>query len=399
VIGFLQIVTLAAIVLNGLNISIGQTHVTTERLILPLVAFGLAIKIFSKTHIRLARPTKYYVVFLLFALVSAISSGIIDHGIGLALTILPFSFFLLFMQNGLSRRALNSLFEITLWYLALGGIIAFILLKNSDGALPLIGNMLDNSKRVQLTMSEPNIFGATVAILMVYHFSCSRLSTRHASLYALSFVALILSGSKMPALAFLVGLAFFIIRSDIIRKRVPIFLVLIGGISIIMIGILYSGSIYKYYDEMLARPETVNIRLTILSIAWHRFLDNPIIGNGPLDFGLHNQHLLDAMGTEDTRTVWIANIGVAILHDEGIVGIIVFSAFLFACWQRGQRAIRVGDKAFVSYLAALLVMLVADQATSTHLSAIFGMVTGLVCSPAVKPVKARAQGQGRSQQV
>lgn len=392
-IGVLQIATLVAIVLNGLDLSNGSLHLNTERLLLPFVVVGLAIKFLSRDRIYLSAPTRYYAVFLLSAVLSAIVAGLMDHVNGLIVTIAPFFYFLLFAQPGLFRRGLQYAIEGALWYLAVCSILAFLIIGKMGHTFTLVPNAIDTSNRVALTMMEPNILGATIGIFLVIHLSNLQFSKRKIALTLLSLIALIMTGSKVPYLAFLVGVIFLLIRSGAWRGATSI-LVTFGGVAIAGVGaVLFSGKLYDFYVTMLDRPDAINNRMFALTIGWQRFLEHPIFGNGPLDFARYNQTILTYMGSDNARNMWIWQIWVAVLHDEGLIGFVVFVFFLIAVWWRGQRMVRLGRREYIGYLAAMLVTLIADQTTTTHLSAIFGVLLGLVCSQPVAERAMRKVGQ------
>ena len=375
-IAILQSLTLVAIALNGVDFRIGGIDLNSERVLIPLILLALAGHALANRPIFVSKPAWLYfgwVLSVVTALLLAIHPVI--HVNGLLISVAPFGYFLLFMQKGLSARRLNALLEIFLWIMSVASIAVFVLWTQSG----LFPGLIDRG-RIMLTMVEPNILGATLAGLMVMHLGSARIGARVVLVQLLSLGALLLTASKMPYAAYFAAILYLLFRSGVLRGVIPIMFMTSGVIVLVAMSVLLADSFQSLYLAVLDRPDAINNRMYGLTLGWERFLQRPFFGNGPLDFAFASPEILVRMGTDDLKNLWIWQIWVAVLHDEGLFGFVFFMAFLVTSWIRCERLIRSGQRQFMGYAAGMIAVLAASQTTTLHLSAIFGLVFGLANS-------------------
>ncbi len=390
----LQVFSLLAVALNGIDINTGSVTLNFERILLFPVAICLTLALFLPGVLRFTLPAGLYLAWVVSVVIATLlSSSPVAHFNGFLITVAPYFYFLLFSQKSFSHGSMGKVIETFLWFLATGSVIAFSIWLTT-GTLEW---MIDRG-RINFTMAEPNILGATLATLMVMHLHFFRPGFRHYALHAISLLALVLTQSKTPYGAYFVSVTYYLVRSGALRRPAPFFLLLFGGIMGFLVLVVFSNTITDLYASHLQRQDAINNRMYSLYYGWEHFLMRPIFGNGPLDFSFASHSILAQMGTDDTRNLWIWQIWVALLHDEGAVGFICFVAFLIMNWLRAGRMINRGQRQFIGYQAGMISLLVASQATTLHLSALFGITMGLVNSPAlnlapskIRPIKKPAR--------
>ena len=375
-----QVLAFIAIALDGIDMKFGSIDMNTERLLLPVIVMVLFVRIMAERKISFPNATNFYALWVVTVVCSALLTGDLGaHMSGLLISIAPFFYFLLFTQKGLSREGLARVLERFLWAISISSILIYAIWWGTGR----FSFMIDRD-RIQLTMTEPNILGAFIASLMMVHLAFFKWGTRHLTLHIVCATALALTASKAPYIAYALALVFYLFRSGALRKANALLLTWLIVFGLPLAGIVFSGSFADFYYTMLDRPDAIRNRMFALNIGWERFLERPILGNGPLDFSLYNNSILSAMGTENTRNMWIWQIWVALLHDEGVVGFTFFVAFIIASWKRGGRMVRRGNPEFIAIQAGALAVIISSQVTTTHLAAMFGVTFGLLNAPAFR---------------
>lgn len=388
-IAVLQIISMFAIAIGGLEFTAFGAHLNSERVVSAVIVFGLLLYVISNRIIYWSFPAWMYLAWAMIVVLSFIlSDNPSAHLNGLLITLVPFVFFVLFQQAGLTARQIIVVAETFLWTAALTGITVFIVWSTTGALEPLM-----DRGRIMLLVSEPNIFGAYLAIFMVIHMSVSRIRPRVVILHLVSAVALILTASKGPYIFYLVGLLFTLLKKGVLLRPGPFVAMLLGLVGASILGILMADRIGEFYQAALDRPDAINNRLRLLEVAWSRIGASPLLGHGPLDFALVSPDLLMRMGTTNVQNLWIWQIWVAILHDQGAIGLVTFVFLLVGSWRRCSKQARQGSTIHIGYLAAILVIVGVSQTTTLHLSAIFGMILGLANgrAPAAELVEERFQ--------
>jgi len=230
-------------------------------------------------------------------------------------------------------------------------------------------------------MIEPNIFGAVMAAMMIVHFAYFRFCLRHFVLHGMGLLALLLTASRFPYLAYALCMPYYLFRSGLIRRPIVQAGLAAGVISITILTGFFFEKLYNTYDAYVNRQDTITSRNTILAAAWRGAFKKPIIGHGPLDFGLTNYDLLNILGATEDKALWIWQMFVAIIYDEGLIGLGFYLAFLIALWAYTEQMIKEGQKHFLAYQAGALALVISSQGTTEHLTATFGVILGLANSP------------------
>lgn len=375
---FLQLCAIAAILTDGVGFQVGTVNMNSERLLLPIVASYLFVAWCTGRRLPADRATICYVLWIVTLVISAaLTPSPAAHINGFLICVSPLFYYLLFRGARITVDAMGSCIEWLLWIVSIAGILIYGAYLTTGAFAPLT-----DRGRLALLMMEPNILGSTVAALALAHFGYFRRRVRHLLLYGLVFLLLLATFSKAPYVAFAVGSAYYFIQTGAFRSNTAKIAALTLVLLALFTAVVFPQLALKFYVTFLDRPDAISNRMYALLIGWKRFLEHPIFGNGPLDFSLYNPSILDQMGTDSKRNMWIWQMVVAILHDSGLVGGLFFALFVLFTWRRGKAQVRRGHREYIGYMSALLALIISSQLTTVHLTAIFGVTSGLVASVA-----------------
>ncbi len=326
--------------------------------------------------------------------VSTIASrNVAPHLPPLLIAIVPIAYFAFIAGERLDAVIVDRIVRILLWIMGIAGVVSIASFRVlGPNRLPL--DLVDEFGRVKLTVIEPNLLGSTLGFLILLSLPRARWNWSGIAMYFLAGVTLVGSFSKAPLAALIISLVLFGLFRGIARRAsltmalvLPVWLVGMGGV--ILLTLL--PSVTDIYDRVLARDDAIISRSYFLRLAMQRFWESPLIGRGPGDFGLQNKALLWAVGGQDGNNLWIAQMMVNILHDSGIIGLLIYLLFLSLLLQQGLRWIKAGSLDHCGYVAAFISILISSQASTVHLNAIFGIAAGLIVAlPRLSPIR-RAQ--------
>ena len=297
---------------------------------------------------------------------------------------MPVAVLALFVVRKVDLSFLSIFARRLLWTISIAGVVEIAL--NFAGHHAILQQFAFVSDgRLQLTTLEPNILGSSLAVLILSTLPRARWTWPNIILYTCAFVTFAGAGSKMPLIGMVVGLIVFTALRSIALGRslsgsifVPIWL---GGVIFLVISATVP-SVQGLYNKTLAHSGAIETRLIVNKVALERFKESPVIGRGPGDFAFVDQSLLAEFGAEDRRNLWIGQMGLAILHDSGVLGMFLYIVFLITLLSRGFSFIRAGSIDHCGFLAAFVSVFLSSQATTVHLNLIFGIAAGLLaCAP------------------
>ncbi|UUL82179.1 O-antigen ligase family protein [Sphingomonas qomolangmaensis] len=376
----LFIAVIVGLVSNGLSIEIGGFPVTIERAIgLTLIAL-MSISIASD-HSKYAGKD---LILLLLAwnailFVSAVltaSPG--AHMAALAISLVPTAAFWLIVRYQLPHATIARVVQNVLWFSGIAGLIGLIVGRVAGYEISL---WYDDMGRMRLFISEPNLLGSAMGFLILVSMARAKFTLSWIIPIALSVFVLLAANSRVPVLAFgICAVLFSILRSIATRRGVnqSLLLPLWAGVALLTVILVFSTQVQDFYDTSLRREDTYSVRAFLIDVALERFREKPVLGAGPGDFGLQNFNIMKQFGATDRNTLWVPNMFISVLHDSGIAGIIVYTVFLVALTVTGLRRIFRGSVAHCAYVSAFLFIVICSQATTVHLSIIFGVAAGLV---------------------
>jgi len=365
------------------TVRVGAWHAKAEDFVAPFVAVAIAGQIVT-AHRRLRLR---FLDWLLIALVtlnfvsSYVNSPQPSATLKWALqfTLTTFSYFVV-VQLISDRERLRKAMSILLILgtaEVLFGILCYISFHVAGTKLGIsIWSFLENTPAVMGSLWEPNIFGGYAAALAVMFLLYRLTSDDRLGWYSLGFLlallALLLSLARQGWIAFAVGLIFLcwyqISRGKVSLRKVFTFAVAIAIIAVVLAVLASQGDTYlRHRLETMTHPTqeyTFNQRIYHILMALQHVREHPWLGWGTNSFSL----FWNWQTEQGVEPAWLGNPEVRILHDTGVIGLIIFIAFLGKLlWDSFviiKRAINPADvQETGALLAGLIVLLVAFQAT------------------------------------
>jgi O-antigen ligase len=128
--------------------------------------------------------------------------------------------------------------------------------------------------------------------------------------------------------------------------------------------------------EPAVDPNTLT-RIVQVSSAFEEVLKHPMLGGGTSSFQLAFDW--QALGEEWEDQGWIGNTEMRVLHDTGIVGLVIFTGFLVSLFRRSRMVLKLEpNPVLVALLASALVYCISFQATEGTLLAFPWVHLGMI---------------------
>ncbi len=237
------------------------------------------------------------------------------------------------------------------------------------------------------TLYEANLLGSFCgAVFMLMLVFYSQKPTRNL-LFGLLVTAggMVVSFSRGALGATLVAsVVFFFLgrRIGLLRKAVMKKLAVSMATLCLVLAITlfpsYMQRLSSFTPEGLASDNEAQSRIIAIAFAFENIVKHPILGNGTSSFQLFFTYGEAGLGEQEAG-FWIGNAEIRMAHDTGLVGLIVFMAFIGALVKRSIRRLR---QHFNLELLALflsgLVYCIAFQATEGTLLAFPWIHFGLI---------------------
>jgi O-antigen ligase len=123
-------------------------------------------------------------------------------------------------------------------------------------------------------------------------------------------------------------------------------------------------------------PNTLT-RVVQVTTAFDEVLKHPFLGGGTSSFQLAFDW--QSLGEEWEEQGWIGNTEMRVLHDTGIVGLVIFVAFLVFLYRQSRKVLKSeSNPELVALLASALVYCISFQATEGTLLAFPWVHLGLI---------------------
>ncbi len=234
---------------------------------------------------------------------------------------------------------------------------------------------------------EANILGAfsgAVAVMMLAMYMQERKYKFLIGFSLIGLVAMAASLSRAALGATLAGLAlvgiFGLVRGLLNGKAIRSIV-----LAIACAGLMIGPFVMSHYTERFstveiadptADPNTMTRAVQTFS-AVDEILKHPFFGGGTASFQLAFDWQSFGAGWEDQG--WIGNTELRVLHDTGIVGLIVFAGFVFSLARNGWKVLkRESSPELAALLASACVYLISFQATEGTLLAFTWVHLGLI---------------------
>jgi hypothetical protein len=252
---------------------------------------------------------------------------------------------------------------------------------------------------------EANILGSysgALAVMMLVTYLYDR-RRRFLVGFALTFAGMAISLSRGALGATFIGLlivAVFSIRKRLLTRK------LLLGISqatlcalLLVLPVVLSQYTERFstvdISDPTSDPNTLT-RVVQVGSALDEILKHPVWGGGTSSFQLAFDW--QSLGTEWEDQGWIGNTEMRVLHDTGLVGLVVFVTFLVSLYRRSKTVLKLeSNPELFALLASAAVYCVAFQATEGTLLAFPWVHLGLLgCAISVSASK-MADGKGLDQ--
>ena len=233
---------------------------------------------------------------------------------------------------------------------------------------------------------EANLLGSTsgalsVMMLVMYLYEHRR---RFLVGFALALAGMAISLSRGALGATVIGLgvvAIFSLRKELLNRQV---LANVAKATLCSLLVVLPAVVPQYAErfntmdigEPAMDPNTLT-RVVQVSSAFEEVLKHPMLGGGTSSFQLAFDW--QALGEEWEDQGWIGNTEMRVLHDTGVVGLVIFVAFLVSLYRRSRKVLKLGpNPVLVALLASALVYCISFQATEGTLLAFSWVHLGLI---------------------
>jgi hypothetical protein len=250
---------------------------------------------------------------------------------------------------------------------------------------------------------EANILGSysgALAVMMLVTYLYDR-RRRFLAGFALGFAGMAISLSRAALGATLIALlvvAVFTAMKGLLARKL-----LVGIAEATLCSLLLAlPVVVSQYTERFstvdvsdptADPNTLT-RVVQAASAYEEVLKHPVWGGGTSSFQLAFDW--QSLGAEWEDQGWIGNTEIRVLHDTGLVGLVVFTGFLVSLYRRSRRAIKFDtNPELVALLTSSIVYCIAFQATEGTLLAFTWVHLGLIgCAISLVSASRTAHGEG-----
>jgi oligosaccharide repeat unit polymerase len=298
---------------------------------------------------------------------------------------------------------LQRAFDILLWVGAAEsayGILCFLSNHFWQTSFGVEAGQYGATPGVYGTQYEANLFGsytACCAIMFLACFMLSEIKSRRALYgfgFAVTMLGTIISLARSVFLAFPVA-ALFVVWIALrkgqlqLRKLLPMAL---GAVLVLLITSPFIlGVVRERFSTIdpaqLASDSTTLYRIVQIAAALKDVQAHPILGTGTASFQLFfdwNDYIPGMREETDDAAGWVSSTPVRILHDTGLVGLIIFTGFLgslaAAVYKAGHVAGPQTKVALMALSAGLLLYAITFQATEATILAFTWVHLGLLAA-------------------
>ncbi len=314
-----------------------------------------------------------------------------------AIVISPY-FLLRFLVT--DQRKLQRAFDILLWIGAAEsayGILCFLSNHFWQTSFGVDADQYGAIPGVYGTQYEANLFGSYTACCAIMFLACFMLKPRRA-LYgfglAVTMLGTIISLARSVFLAFPVAALFVVwiaLRKGQLQLR-KLFPMAVGVVLILLVASPFIlGFVRERFSTVdpaeLASDSTTLTRIVQIAAAVQDVQTHPILGTGTASFQLFfdwNDYIPGMRAENDDPGGWVSNTPVRILHDTGVVGLIIFIGFLgslaAAVYKAGRVAGPQTKVVLIALSAGLLLYAITFQATEATILAFTWVHLGLLAT-------------------
>jgi hypothetical protein len=414
---------LCLVPLNGFPIPVGATNVRADQTLSALMVIGLGLSaLFVGRRLYIDRPLLALMVLLGL---NAVTTAFVSPSLGYSATQVvnltaTWAIYAVIVNCVETAEAADRVTAVYLWVMALAAVIGIAAFAAGIAGFPIgmanvEGNPLDIGQPYGAfgTAVEPNIFGSmcqsafVAAAAMLLLGQRDEPPFRRSYLWAILVVSglgLLLSFTRGAWVGTMCGLLAVVVLAPVIGRRVSLVPLALPSVAAAL-GITWlwtsdgpAGVFFRYKVNNLFNPqsETATFRLVSYGLAWAQILEKPIFGWGTFTYAALLAQGSDVKELGVEHSLWIGNYVLLILHDTGIVGLLVFAALIVAVLRIGRHAARsliaprpqsaIAVLSLVASLCGLLVSFLASSGfTFTYPWVVIGLIGAYGRSTAVNP--------------
>lgn len=256
--------------------------------------------------------------------------------------------------------------------------------------------------RIKMMLLEPNLFGIAMAVfslLSIAEFNKSKRQTWFP--LVLAHAGLILAFSRGPILGYMLGL---IVYTIVVKAKRSYLKWVVTLVTAIVVWSAVSDDAFKAFDQYFNRQGTIESRFIGMNLAKSDVLEAPLIGNGIYSFSFLHPELSAMLGANEEEKAWIGNLPLLVLHDTGLLGLLLLYSFFVLIIIRGYKATKLmrgkSEQQYIrrsgAWLGATVSVVVASLTTPAYsLSLFWGTFAVCHCIPVVVRMLKGSALQGR----
>ena len=238
--------------------------------------------------------------------------------------------------------------------------------------------------RIRMTLMEANLFGIAMAVFSLLSVAELKKAEKWTWLpFALSHAGLFLAFSRGPLIGYVMGLAVYIFMAKDRRLWLKFWGMAFALLVFFPTELPFTATVHDQaatvHDQAAYRKQTAGVRLLAVSAAMPDIISKPIIGNGVYSFSFLHPDFSVSVGAKQEDAAWISVMPIAILHDTGVLGFVLFYSFLASVLYRGYKATAALRELSESpaacraaaWLGAAISISIASLATAAYSLALF----------------------------
>ena len=383
---------------NNVEWSFGGNTLTLERILsVPLFLIICALLIGSKIPFRLPKTGLILLVWIALTFFSSATGPVPAWSLKMFLGLL-FAISFYYMTIGLranpftifKSRAFLSLAWFCGPFLSIIYVASVFHLQLPDIALHWLQEG-SGGTRIRGGITEANLFGVFVSLITLAVVALGKTKKVWWWILLLGLhSSLLFSFSRAPWISYIlsVGIYYALIKRSHYKARSFVWYTLA---ALLLIGLIVAASYFVMAEfgdnEIIGRTHSVRTRFIMWGLAAESILKNPFLGNGIYSFSEIYSFAPELVGSDSHRSAWISNLPLALLHDTGIFGLLIFFFFMISVIRRGLVAVRKAAvnrtidvyqlKIGAALVAFLMAMVFSSQSIPAHSIAIFWVCIAL----------------------
>ncbi len=257
-----------------------------------------------------------------------------------------------------------------------------------------IGQYLVDVSPIFASMYEPNLFGAYSASCAVIWLGLALLG-RNRLLSTMGFLAgslaTVLSYSRATLVALLIISSWMFWKTRHSRRGVYSKLIMpVLGLTLVFVIVFYAagGVIQKRFEDLYYEGLTEPTAISRVLIIYEAILEvpaHPLLGSGTASFNISfdwNRYIPEWASDK----TWIGNAPLRVIHDTGLIGLIVFLGFFVSVWGKLRQlwqGVGVSDGLVLGLAAGFLLYGITFEFTDGTILAFFWIHLGFLASAAI----------------